>query len=128
MNPCLQLLKLDGTMVLVGALTALDPMIGFNVIAGRKSVAGSGIGGMAETQEMIDFRAAKNIVSDVDMIRIEDVNAAYERLLKNDVLSLRRRHGVTQGCQIASKRDPCLEWAPGGGQGQAAVLTVCRES
>ena len=59
------LLKLDGTMVLVGALTALDPLMGFNVIAGRKSIAGSGIGGMVETQEMIDFCAAHEIVGDV---------------------------------------------------------------
>ena len=85
MNPYMALLKLDGTMVLVGALTALDPLMGFSVIAGRKSVAGSAIGGMAETQEMIDFCAAHGIVSDVEMIRIQDVNAAYERLLKNDV-------------------------------------------
>ena len=84
-NPYMALLKLDGTMVLVGALTALDPLMGFSVIAGRKSVAGSAIGGMAETQEMIDFCAAHGIVSDVEMIRIQDVNAAYERLLKNDV-------------------------------------------
>ena len=85
MNPYLTLLKIDGTMVIVGALTALDPLMGFNVIAGRKSVAGSGIGGMAETQEMLDFCADHGIVSDVEMIGIKDVNTAYERLLKNDV-------------------------------------------
>ena len=85
MNPYVRLLKLDGTMVLVGALTALDPLMGFNVIGGRKSIAGSGIGGMAETQEMLDFCAEHGIVSDVEMIRIEEINAAYERLLKNDV-------------------------------------------
>jgi uncharacterized zinc-type alcohol dehydrogenase-like protein len=85
MNPYMSLLKLDGTMVLVGALTALDPLIGFNVIGGRKSIAGSGIGGMAETQEMLDFCAEHNIVSDVEMIKMQDINAAYERLLKNDV-------------------------------------------
>ena len=85
MNPYMALLKLDGTMVLVGALTALDPLMGFNVIGGRKSIAGSAIGGMAETQEMIDFCAANSIVSDVEMIKIQDINAAYERLLKNDV-------------------------------------------
>jgi alcohol dehydrogenase (NADP+) len=84
-NPYLQLLKLDGSMVLVGALTPLDPIAGFNLIGGRKSVAGSAIGGMAETQEMLDFCAEKNIVSDVEMIRIQDINTAYERLLKNDV-------------------------------------------
>ena len=85
MNPYATLLKLDGTMVLVGALTPLEPLAGVNLIMGRRSIAGSGIGGMAETQEMIDFCAAKGIVSDIEVIRIEDVNAAYERLLKNDV-------------------------------------------
>lgn len=85
MNPYAALLKLDGAMVLVGALTALDPLMGFHLIAGRRSIAGSAIGGMAETQEMIDFCAANDIVSDVEMIALKDVNAAYERLLKNDV-------------------------------------------
>ena len=84
-NPYLTLLKLDGAMVMVGALTALDPLMGYNLIGGRKTVAGSAIGGMAETQEMLDFCAEHNIVSDVEMIQIAEVNAAYERLLKNDV-------------------------------------------
>jgi uncharacterized zinc-type alcohol dehydrogenase-like protein len=84
-NPYLTLLKLDGVMVLVGALTPLQPMAGFNLIAGRRSVAGSGIGGMAETQEMIDFCAEHGVVSDVEMIRIQDINQAYERMLRNDV-------------------------------------------
>jgi len=84
-NPYLTLLKLDGAMVMVGALTALDPLMGNNLIGGRKTVAGSAIGGMAETQEMLDFCAEHNIVSDVEMIQIAEVNAAYERLLKNDV-------------------------------------------
>ncbi len=85
MNPYISLLKLDGTMVIVGALTALDPLMGVNLIGGRKSVAGSGIGGMAETQQMLDFCAIHNIVSDVEMIKIGDINVAYERMLKNDV-------------------------------------------
>ncbi|QIB34429.1 NAD(P)-dependent alcohol dehydrogenase [Ancylobacter pratisalsi] len=85
MNPYAALLKIDGTMTLVGALTALDPLMGFNLIMGRKSIAGSSIGGMVETQEMIDFCAAHNIVSDIEMIDIADINAAYERMLKNDV-------------------------------------------
>uniref|UniRef100_Q07PV7 Alcohol dehydrogenase GroES domain protein n=1 Tax=Rhodopseudomonas palustris (strain BisA53) TaxID=316055 RepID=Q07PV7_RHOP5 len=85
MNPYLELLKLDGAMVLVGALTPLDPVVGGNLIFARRSVAGSAIGGMPETQEMIDFCADHGIVSDVEMIRIQDVNQAYERLLKNDV-------------------------------------------
>jgi uncharacterized zinc-type alcohol dehydrogenase-like protein len=85
-NPYLALLKIDGTMVLVGVLTALDPPVhGANLIFGRKNLTGSGIGGMAETQEMIDFCAKHGIVSDIEMVPIQSVNAAYERLLKNDV-------------------------------------------
>ena len=85
-NPYLALLKIDGTMVLVGVLTALDPPVqGANLIFGRKHLAGSGIGGMQETQEMIDFCAKHDIVSDIEMVKIQDVNAAYGRLLKNDV-------------------------------------------
>ncbi len=84
-NPYLGLLKLDGAMVLVGALTPLDPVLGANLIFGRKTVAGSLIGGMAETQEMLEFCGKHNIVSDIETIRIEEINTAYERLLKNDV-------------------------------------------
>ncbi len=86
LNPYLTLLKTDGTMVLVGALTALEPpLLGVNLIGGRKTIAGSLIGGMAETQEMLDFCGKHNIVSDVEMIGIGEINEAYERLLKNDV-------------------------------------------
>jgi len=85
-NPYLALLKIDGTMVLVGVLTALDPPVqGTSLIFGRKHLTGSAIGGMEETQEMIDFSAKHGIVSDIEMIPIQNVNAAYERLLKNDV-------------------------------------------
>jgi uncharacterized zinc-type alcohol dehydrogenase-like protein len=84
-NPYLELLRLDGAMVLVGVLTPVAPVFGGNLIMGRRSLAGSAIGGMAETQEMIDFCAEHGIVSDVEMIRIEGINEAYERLLKNDV-------------------------------------------
>jgi uncharacterized zinc-type alcohol dehydrogenase-like protein len=85
LNPYAKLLKLDGTMVLVGALTALDPLVGFSLVFGRHSIAGSAIGGMPETQEMIDFCARNKIVSDVEMVPIQSVNEAYERLVKNDV-------------------------------------------
>ena len=85
-NPYLNLLKRDATMVLVGALTALEPaLLGANLILGRKRLAGSVIGGIAETQEMIDFCAQNQIVSDVEMLPIQSVNQAYERLIKNDV-------------------------------------------
>jgi uncharacterized zinc-type alcohol dehydrogenase-like protein len=85
-NPYLALLRRDRTMVMVGTLTALDPApLGVNLIMGRKSVAGSAIGGMKETQEMLDFCAEHNIVSEIEMIAIQDINRAYERLVKNDV-------------------------------------------
>jgi len=85
-NPYLALLKLDGAMVLVGALTALEPApMGVGLIGGRKTLAGSSIGGMAETQEMLDFCGKHHIVSDVEVIAIDQINEAYERLLKNDV-------------------------------------------
>ncbi len=86
LNPYCELLRLDGTMALVGALTALEPaLMGFNLIGARRSIAGSVIGGIAETQEMIDFCAAKGILSDVEVIRIQYANEAYERMLKHDV-------------------------------------------
>jgi len=86
LNPYLGLLKRDRSMVLVGALTALEPPLqGFSLIAGRRNLAGSAIGGMAETQEMIDFCAQHSIVSDVEIVPIQAVNEAYARLLKNDV-------------------------------------------
>jgi len=83
-NPYMRLLKRDSTMVMVGVLTPME-LSGGSVIAGRKSVACSGIGGMAETQEMIDFCAKHNIVSDIEMIDIQSVNEAYARMLNNDV-------------------------------------------
>ncbi|WP_437225280.1 NAD(P)-dependent alcohol dehydrogenase [Planctomicrobium sp. SH661] len=86
LNPYVTLLKRDGTMVVVGALMELEPpLIGANLIDGRKSVAGSSIGGLAETQEMLDFCAKHNIVSDVEVVSIQDIDTAYQRLLKNDV-------------------------------------------
>ncbi|WP_213773755.1 NAD(P)-dependent alcohol dehydrogenase [Bradyrhizobium sp. dw_78] len=85
-NPYMTLLKLDRTMALVGVLTELTPPpTGISMIFGRKSIAGSAIGGMAETQEMIDFCAEHGIVSEIEMVAIQSVNEAYERLLKNDV-------------------------------------------
>jgi uncharacterized zinc-type alcohol dehydrogenase-like protein len=85
-NPYLALLRRDRTMAMVGVLTELSPPpAGINLIMGRKSVAGSAIGGMKETQEMMDFCAEHGIVSDVEMIAIQDINQAYERLVKNDV-------------------------------------------
>ncbi|KIF79810.1 NAD(P)-dependent alcohol dehydrogenase [Noviherbaspirillum autotrophicum] len=82
----IELLKRDGTMVLVGAPATPHPSPQvFNLIMQRRRLAGSLIGGIAETQEMLDFCAEHGIVSDIEMIRIQDINDAYERMLKSDV-------------------------------------------
>ena len=80
------LLGRDGTLCLVGAPELPHPSPGvFNLIFGRKSIAGSLIGGIGETQEMLDFCAAKNTPADIEIIPIQKVNEAYERMLKSDV-------------------------------------------
>lgn len=63
----------------------VPPVNAGNIIHGRRSILGSGIGGMAETQEMIDFSAKNGIVSDVEVVTIQAVNEAWDRLAKNDV-------------------------------------------
>jgi uncharacterized zinc-type alcohol dehydrogenase-like protein len=85
LNAYLQLLRRDGTMTLVGAPEKPSPVAAFNVIMGRRQLAGSAIGGIRETQEMLDFCAEKGITADIEMIRIQQINEAYERLLKSDV-------------------------------------------
>jgi len=86
LNPYLATLKLDGTHILVGQLDAIEPpILGVSLMAGRKSIAGSGSGGIKETQEMLDFCAERGIACDVEMIAIQDVNEAFERVLKSDV-------------------------------------------
>ena len=86
LNPYLPTLALNGTLVLVGYLGNLDPLLNTTpLIMGRKSVAGSLIGGIAETQEMLDFCGKQGITSDIEVIQIQDINAAYERMLKSDV-------------------------------------------
>ncbi len=84
-NPYLQLLKRDSTMVMVGAIEPLEPMHGGNLIMGRKRVAGSLIGGIKETQEMLDFCGKHNIVSDIEMINMDNINDAYQRVKDSDV-------------------------------------------
>jgi uncharacterized zinc-type alcohol dehydrogenase-like protein len=82
----LNLLKRDGTLVLVGAPATPHPSPQvFNLITKRRSIAGSMIGGIPETQEMLDFCAEHNIVADIEMIRADEINDAYERMLKGDV-------------------------------------------
>ena len=84
-NFYLGLLKTNGVMVCVGAPPSPAQVPAFNLIFGRKSIAGSLIGGIAETQEMLDYCAQNNIVSDVEVIAIKDINESYERMLKGDV-------------------------------------------
>ncbi len=79
------LLRLDGTMILLGVPTEAPQLHAFNLIAKRRRVAGSLIGGIAETQEMLDFCAEHNIMSDIEVIDIQHINEAYERMLKGDV-------------------------------------------
>lgn len=82
----LSLLKRDGTMTLVGAPATNHPSPNvFNLIMKRRSLAGSMIGGIRETQEMLDFCAEHNIVADIELIRADEINTAYERMLKGDV-------------------------------------------
>jgi uncharacterized zinc-type alcohol dehydrogenase-like protein len=84
-NPYLNLLKIDATMCMVGAIEPLEPMNGGNLIMGRKRVAGSLIGGIKETQEMLDFCGEHDITSDIEMIDMQDINTAIERVTDNDV-------------------------------------------
>ncbi|ADP70329.1 Alcohol dehydrogenase GroES domain protein [Rhodomicrobium vannielii ATCC 17100] len=84
-KPFLDALKLDGTLVNVGALAPLEGVDSIAQIMGRKSLAGSQIGGIAETQEVIDFCAARNITADIEMIGVEDINRAYDRVVAKDV-------------------------------------------
>ncbi len=85
MDPYIALLKRDATMVLVGAVEPLKPFHGGGLIGGRKRIAGSLIGGIKETQEMLDFCGEHNIVSDIELIDMKDINKAYERVLDSDV-------------------------------------------
>jgi uncharacterized zinc-type alcohol dehydrogenase-like protein len=85
-NPYLTTLTINGTLVMVGYLGGLEPILNaVPLILGRKSVAGSVIGGIAETQEMLDFCGKHNIVSEIEMIDMQYINEAYERMLKSDV-------------------------------------------
>ncbi len=84
-NAYLSLLKLDGTLTLVGAPEQPLPVSAFNLLLARRNFAGSAIGGIAETQEMLDFCATHGIVSDIELIPIQKLNEAWDRLLKQDV-------------------------------------------
>lgn len=85
-NPYLPTLTIDGTLVFVGLVGDIDPTVNtVSMIHGRRSIAGSCIGGIAETQEMLDFCGEHNITADVEVIDIKSINESYERMLKSDV-------------------------------------------
>ena len=85
-NPYIATLGISGTLVIVGYLGGLEPILNtVPLIMGRKSVAASLIGGIAETQEMLDFCGKHNIVSEIELIKMQDINEAYERMVKSDV-------------------------------------------
>jgi uncharacterized zinc-type alcohol dehydrogenase-like protein len=85
LNAYLTLLKRDGTLTQVGVPPNPLSIAAFNLLLPRRQLAGSGMGGIAETQEMLDFCAEHGIVADIELIKIQDINHAYERLLKSDV-------------------------------------------
>ncbi len=85
LNAYLQLLKRDGKLVLVGLPEEEAPVGAFNLLSKRRSLAGSLIGGIPETQEMLDFCGQHGIVCDIETIRIDQINEAYERMLRSDV-------------------------------------------
>src|SRR5690606_21621696 len=85
-NPYISTLAVDGTLVLVGYIGKMeDALFTPPMIGGRRSVAGSVIGGIKETQEMLDFCGEHNILPEIEMIKMQDINQAYERMLKSDV-------------------------------------------
>jgi uncharacterized zinc-type alcohol dehydrogenase-like protein len=84
-NSYVNLLKRDGAMVLVGAPEKPLGVTSFNLIAARRSLAGSGIGGIPETQELLDFCGKHGITADIELIPIQKINEAYERMLRSDV-------------------------------------------
>ncbi len=84
-NQYLNLLKTAGTMVVVGLPEKDIPLGAYSLTARRRSVAGSQIGGIRETQEMLDFCAKHGVACDIEVVPIQKINAAYERVLKSDV-------------------------------------------
>ena len=86
LNEYVSTLNIDGTLVLLGFIGNLESIIStVPIVLGRRSIAGSLIGGIAETQEMLDFCGEHNIVSEIEMIDMQNINEAYERMIKSDV-------------------------------------------
>lgn len=85
LTPYLELLNVDGTIVLVGPINPMPEFHGGNLIGGRKSIAGSGIGGIKETKEMLEFSARNNIVPDIQIIKMQDINKAWDSLVSKQM-------------------------------------------
>ena len=85
LDPYLPLLDVDGTLVIVGQLGPLDETNTMPLLLGRRRIAGSPIGGIAETQELLDFCARKNILPDCETIRMDQINEAFDRMERSDV-------------------------------------------
>lgn len=85
MQQLVNLLKLNGTLINVGAMEPIQDVSGASLALGRKSVAGSAIGGIAETQEVIDYCVDRNIKADVELIRADEINKAFDRMVNKDV-------------------------------------------
>ncbi len=85
MQPFMDVLKLDATLVNVGALDDLQPVNGLLLAGGRRSLAGSAIGGIAETQAVVDYCATRGIVADVELIRPDQIAEAFDRVVSKDV-------------------------------------------
>lgn len=81
LKPYMELLAVDGTIVLVGPINHMPGFHGLDVIDGRKSIAGSGIGGIQETKEMLEFSAKRGIAPDIEVIKIQDINKAWDSLV-----------------------------------------------
>jgi len=84
-SPYMSLLDVDGTLVIVGQVGPIDEQLTVPFILGRRRLAGSPIGGIAQTQEMLDFCAKKNILPECEMIRMDQINEAFERMQRSDV-------------------------------------------
>jgi uncharacterized zinc-type alcohol dehydrogenase-like protein len=83
--PYMPLLDIDGTLVMVGQLGPIDAIDSVPLLLGRRRLTGSPIGGIRETQELLEFAAEKNILPDVEMIAIADINHAFDRMERADV-------------------------------------------
>ena len=85
LNPYTPLLDVDGTLVIVGQLGPVNEIDSIPLLLGRRRIAGSPIGGIRQTQELLDFCARKNILPECEMIRMDEINTAFERMARSDV-------------------------------------------